>query len=113
MNYASCLPTPIIRHPCLLALVHCSGIQIHLLLPPSSLTFAFCSGLILTVFMDITVQEVAAASLVQAAWRSHHLRGQVPLTDLLRRHRAALVIQRAWKRCEFMTRHQLQSVVLT
>ncbi|GAX73934.1 hypothetical protein CEUSTIGMA_g1384.t1 [Chlamydomonas eustigma] len=61
-------------------------------------------GLTLTVYMDITVQEVAAASLVQAAWRSHNLRGQVPLTDLLRRHRAALVIQRAWKR--YLVRHR-------
>ena len=57
-------------------------------------------GLILTVFRDDTIRCVSAALLVQAAWRCHHLRGNLPLALLIKKHRAARIIQRAWKACK-------------
>ena len=58
------------------------------------------SGLVLTVFLDATIRGVAAALVVQAAWRCHNLRGNLPLIRLIQMHRAARSIQTAWRACE-------------
>ena len=61
---------------------------------------ALSSGLVLTVFRDETIRGSAAALVVQAAWRCYHLRGNLPLGQLMKMNRAARRIQRAWRACK-------------
>ncbi len=65
---------------------------------PLSLPVCPFSGLVLSVFLAKTIHGVAAAPIIQAAWRSHNLRGTLPVMELVLKHRAAKVIQRAYKR---------------
>lgn len=59
------------------------------------------AGLQLTPYLDVTCVTAAAVNKVQATWRAHHFRNLLHLRTQLLRGRAARVIQRSWRTCEW------------